>query len=260
MEPSMEFKVSPIGYLHCENTEPYHAPRQASLQANSGYIELLANNNFEQALEDMDGITHIWLIFQFHQNSNWKPKVLTPRISNKVGLFATRSPYRPNPIGISAVKVSRIEGLRIYVENHDLLDRTPILDIKPYLPYSDSIPEAEVSWLENASEYKINFDQLALKQIEFLKNYGFKHIYDFCMQQLSFDPFNSSKKRVASLAQGQWQIAYRTWRIEFEQIPGETAQLLIKRISSGYSDIDLSDSEDKYSDKAAHRHFKNAFT
>jgi hypothetical protein len=89
------------------------------------------------------------VVFWFHQNKGWRPKVLPPRsTSGRKGVFATRAPYRPNPIGLSALKLEKIEGLILHVSDVDMLDGTPVLDIKPYVPYTDAQPAARSGWLE----------------------------------------------------------------------------------------------------------------
>lgn len=143
--------LEPIGELRTTANKRYQAPRQpgSSNVALPGRIILKPGHNFEQALEDLEGFSKIWLIYWFDRNPNWKPKVLPPRgPAVKRGVFATRSPHRPNPIGLSLVDLIEIKGRTIYVGNVDLLDKTPILDIKPYLPYAESYPDAKAGWLE----------------------------------------------------------------------------------------------------------------
>ena len=133
------FSCEPIGYFHSNAQERYNLPSQPGvLDGSEGKIILNPHCHFEQALEDLKGFDRIWVVFWFHRNESWKPKVLPPRGGIKRGLFATRSPHRPNPIGISCLELKEIHGLELIVKNHDLLDGTPILDIKPYLVYADS--------------------------------------------------------------------------------------------------------------------------
>ena len=141
---SYSFKA--IGVLRGGGEFPQQAPRQGVYARNEGYIELFPHCNYEQALEDLGGFERIWLLFVFDRNVNWKPKVLPPYgIDRKVGTFASRSPYRPNPVGLSAVELVKIEGLKVYIRNFDLLDGTPILDIKPYIPEVDFTVEIVAS-------------------------------------------------------------------------------------------------------------------
>ena len=159
----------PIGYLDCEQKYRYEAPRQSILAGgNLGVVCLNSGCNFEQALPDLIGFDRVWLIYQFHQNRDWKPKVVPPRSpeNRKVGLFATRSPHRPNPLGLSCVELVKIDGLDVFIRNFDLLNGTPIFDIKPYIPYCDSFENSAVGWLEQvdkADEWKVDASSTAKK-------------------------------------------------------------------------------------------------
>jgi len=129
--------IKPIGILHSELIQRYETPRQGVLaKGSTAVIQLNPKYNFEQAVKDLDGFDRIWIIYQFHLNKNWKPLVTPPRHTrNKVGVFATRAPYRPNQIGLSCVKLEKVEGLKIFISESDILDGSPVLDIKPFLPY-----------------------------------------------------------------------------------------------------------------------------
>src|SRR5688572_21498460 len=108
--------LNPIGTFHTDSKFPYEARRQAAADsANSlGEIRLEPGQDFEQALEDLEGFERIWIVYQFHHNSEWKPKVMPPRGPRiKRGVFATRAPYRPNPLGLSCVRLVRVEGLTV---------------------------------------------------------------------------------------------------------------------------------------------------
>ena len=140
-----EITLNPIGFLQSELKKRYETPRQGVLAKGSkAIIHLNPKNNFEQAVKDLDGFDRLWIIYQFHLNKNWKPLVTPPRHTrNKVGVFASRAPYRPNQIGLSCVKLDKVDGLKIYISESDILDDSPVLDIKPYLPYSDSFPDCK---------------------------------------------------------------------------------------------------------------------
>jgi tRNA (adenine37-N6)-methyltransferase len=151
--------LEPIGYLRTTASKRYQAPRQpgASCIDLPARIILNAGQNFEQALQDLDGFSKIWLIYWFDRNENWKPMVLPPRgPAIKRGVFATRSPYRPNPIGLSLVDLHEIHGRTVHLGKVDLLDKTPILDIKPYLPYAEAFPDAKAGWLQGLDNEPIN--------------------------------------------------------------------------------------------------------
>ncbi len=144
--------LEPIGYVRTTLATKTEAVRQPRAGGNAiGRIELLPGRNFEHALLDLDGWDYIWVLFWFHFNEGWRPKVLPPRsLSGRKGVFGTRSPHRPNPLGLSAVKLERIDGLSLYVADIDMLDGTPVLDIKPYVAYTDAIAATENGWLDES--------------------------------------------------------------------------------------------------------------
>jgi tRNA-Thr(GGU) m(6)t(6)A37 methyltransferase TsaA len=258
MDETMASKIelSTIGTFHSPQVHPYEAGRQPDDFHSSGYIELQAGHNFEQALTGLEGCERIWVVFLFHHNDHWNPMVLPPRGSQKkLGVFATRSPYRPNPVGISCVKVKSIEKLNIYIEGADLLDGSPILDIKPYVAYADSFPGVEPEWLKNAEKFTVDYATEAKHELEWLEQKELHQLRGFLQHQLEFEPDNSRKKRVKSDGAG-FVIAYRTWRAYFE-IQGN--HINIVKIFSGYSEQDLASTEDTYQDKSLHREFKKLF-
>ncbi len=152
----------PIGVVHSPYTERFGTPRQPPIteqvlgdQTQAGVIELHRGHNFEQALRDLDGFERIWVLFVFHLNSGWNPMVRPPRgPGGKQGLFATRAPHRPNPIGLSCLQLDRIDGRKVYVRGIDILDQTPVLDIKPYVPYADAFPDARAGWLTGLRQHE----------------------------------------------------------------------------------------------------------
>jgi len=143
----LQHSVSPVGYLRSCFQEKFAIPRQSRLApAARGVVELLPPFDQPQAVEGLEQVSHIWLLFLFHQTLEQQPRlrVRPPRLggNQRVGVFATRSTHRPNGIGQSVVTLDRVEAGRLWVSGIDLLDGTPILDIKPYVPYADSLPEA----------------------------------------------------------------------------------------------------------------------
>jgi tRNA-Thr(GGU) m(6)t(6)A37 methyltransferase TsaA len=154
-----EYTVEPIGHILTPFKEKFGTPRQPSLVPSSwGVLTLRKELNLNGAFEGLEGFSHVWLIFLFHQNENKavRGKIHPPRMEGeKIGLFATRTPHRPNPIGLSAVKLDRIDGNTLYLSGVDLVDGTPILDVKPYLPSSDSIGSATSGWTGSREERTI---------------------------------------------------------------------------------------------------------
>jgi tRNA-Thr(GGU) m(6)t(6)A37 methyltransferase TsaA len=145
---SMQICMTPIGIVRSGYQERFAAPRQPSLDdPQPATIELNKGLNFEQALADLDGFSHIWVLYWMHLNQGWNPTVMPPRgPKQRRGLFSTRAPHRPNSIGLSAVRLISIKGRTLQIQGHDMLDGTPVLDIKPYIPYADAIPEANPGW------------------------------------------------------------------------------------------------------------------
>jgi len=147
----MEICFETIGIIRSCYKEKFGIPRQAGLvPAATATLELLPPFNRAEAFTGLEGFSHLWLLFLFHGNdrSGWKATVRPPRLggNTRLGVFATRSPFRPNPIGLSAVQLERIEQNQgkvvLHLKGVDLLDGTPIIDIKPYLPYADAIADA----------------------------------------------------------------------------------------------------------------------
>lgn len=253
---------TPIGVFRCAQQRPYDAARQGALaRGNPGRVVLHAGQNFQQALRDLEGFSHVWLIFHFHQNSGWKPLVMPPRGDRKVGVFASRAPYRPNPIGLSCVRLVEVRGRTVHVADHDLLDGTPILDIKPYIPYADSIPDARTGWLEALEAeagWTVRFGPPALQRLRWLEAHGVANLELFLARQLLDAPLDGRRKRVKPLGGDTWEIAYRTWRARFTVYEAD-ASIWVESVYSGYSIGELCGENDPHGDKAVHRAFRAAF-
>ena len=154
-----------IAYIHTDYNEKFGIPRQSGLAPSvQGRIVFEPEFRDPEAVRGLEGFSHIWLIWEFSENRGkaWSPTVRPPRLggNRRMGVFATRSPFRPNPIGLSCVELSEVrlddpEGPVIVVQGPDLLDGTPILDIKPYIPYADSIPDASSGFLADASDLQV---------------------------------------------------------------------------------------------------------
>ena len=142
--------LTPIGVVRSGYAKLSQAPRQPGVDGRheAAVIELAAGRNFEQALEDLAGFERIWVVAWFDRAQTWKPKIRPPRGTAKRGLFATRSPHRPNPIALSVARLVAVDGLRLSIAETDLLDGTPVLDIKPYVPETDAFVNSRTGWLE----------------------------------------------------------------------------------------------------------------
>ncbi|MCB2203300.1 tRNA (N6-threonylcarbamoyladenosine(37)-N6)-methyltransferase TrmO [bacterium] len=245
-----------IGVLLSPRKHRYDVPRQGTLDgSHKARVVLDEGRNFEQALSDLEGFERIWLLYVFHLNEGWKPRVQVPRHrKDKVGVFATRAPYRPNPIGLSCVRLLEVRGRELVVSECDLLDGTPIIDIKPYLPYADAFPDAATGWVPGEEvKYRVEFSSLAMEHFLWLRSENID-LLPFAESQLEAQPADSSRKRVQRISDDRYQIAYRTWRIEFS-IDEDAEVVRVEGVRSGYSAEELHDSYDPYEDKSLHRQF-----
>jgi tRNA-Thr(GGU) m(6)t(6)A37 methyltransferase TsaA len=234
--------IRPIGFISTPFKDRYDAPRQPGVDPPEiGIITLNAGENFEQALEDLDGFEKIWLIYCFHRNQNWKPKVLPPRGTEiKRGVFATRSPHRPNPIGLSLVDLIEVKGLTLKVAGVDLLDGTPILDIKPYLPSIEAFPQARTGWLNPQQTFEVRWSDLAKQQTDWLRE---KHAVDLSPhvnKVLAVSPEPHQYRRIKQIEPGIRQLAIRSWRILFT-VNEEVVYVL--EVQSGYSALELANGD-----------------
>lgn len=195
--------ITPIGHIKSPFKQKFAIPRQPRLAtAAISTIELFDDFNHPDMVRDLEQYSHLWLIFSFHQNveQGWTPLVRPPRLggNKKTGVLATRATFRPNSLGMSAVKLERViilEGrAKIEVSGADLLDGTPIFDIKPYLPYSDIIADADGGFAQDAplEPMQVQFSKEALA---FLNNTptptNFKQLIE---QILAQDPRPAYKK------------------------------------------------------------------
>jgi len=137
----------PIGIVHSPYKEPYGVPFQPSFgRGVEGTVEVFPE--FADGLADLDGFSHITLICHFHRAVGYRLRVTTPHREGLRGLFATRAPHRPNPIGVSTVRLLGVEGRILRIADLDIIDGTPLLDIKPYVPLFITPEEVETGWLK----------------------------------------------------------------------------------------------------------------
>ncbi len=251
-----KIEYQPIGLFHCAQSQPVDSPRQGALAKESeGTIELYPQFS-DDCLQDLAGFERLWIIYDFHLNKTWKPKVRPPRGADKKrGVLATRSPYRPNSIGISCVRLKSIEGRQILCTEHDLLDQTPILDVKPYLVQADCFPDSKQGWLEGITQYTVNFDPLVLEKINWIEKALGKPIKQTVIQQLSYDPINSKIKRVKA-KDDFFVFHYRTWKVFFSL---KGTDVTVFNFLSNYSVKDLQSKDDPYRDKIIHSNFNSLF-
>ncbi len=159
-----EITFHPIAHIRTDFSEKFGIPRQSGLAAVRGQIIFEKKYRSKEAVRGIEMYSHLWLLWEFSESvrEKWSPTVRPPRLggNERIGVFATRSPFRPNPIGLSCVKLDRVEmnescGPVLHVTGADLMDNTPIYDIKPYLPYVDSHPEAEGGFAQECKNYRL---------------------------------------------------------------------------------------------------------
>ena len=250
--------ITPIGTFRGAATYKYDAPRQGVFAAGTGLIELAAGRNFEMALRNLDGFARIWVLFIFDRNGNgWRPTTRPPVAVpglDRVGVFASRAPYRPNPIGLSCVRLVAIRGRTLEVAESDLLDGTPILDIKPYIPAADAFPDAAAGWVDaqSAARWQVVATDSFAAAAAFVRAHDGPDILATARLQLGTDPFDATRKRVVRTGDNAGTLSLRMFRIDFTaDAPSRTITLTALR--SGYTPDELADPADPYADKALHR-------
>lgn len=192
MTPSEKFHFNRIGVVHSPFQEKFAIPRQPGLAKVDAIVELLPPYSHAGAVSGLEQFSHIWIVFVFHAIAAdaWKPRVRPPRLggNEKLGVFATRSTHRPNPIGMSAVELLRIEideGVKLHIRGADLLDGTPVIDIKPYIPYADSISQALAGFAQCApSRLDVRWRDDALIAVQKVSN----ELQYLIEEIVSFDP------------------------------------------------------------------------
>ncbi|MBE0363946.1 hypothetical protein PULV_a1474 [Pseudoalteromonas ulvae UL12] len=218
-----QYQIEPIGYIQSPYKQKFAIPRQPRLipQAQAKLI-FAPNFNREEFVRGLDEFSHVWLLFRFHETADkgWSPLVRPPRLggNEKKGVFATRATFRPNAIGMSAVKLEGIEykngQLVLLLSGIDLLDGTPIVDIKPYLPYSDSLPDAQGGFADDRPETELNveFSQQALAFCQ--HQHDFPELQGFITSVLKQDPRPAYKKSKQGMQ--QYGMSLHCFNIKWE--------------------------------------------
>lgn len=156
-----------IAYIHTDFPTKFGIPRQSGLADTKAEILFEPDYRSPEACRGLEEFSHLWLIWGFSENvrEKWSPTVRPPRLggNQRVGVFASRSPFRPNPLGLSCVALERIEkregaGIVLHIRGADLMDGTPIYDIKPYLPYADCHAKASGSFAERMKGYRLRVE------------------------------------------------------------------------------------------------------
>jgi len=223
IEPARQLTLEPIGYVRTALATKVEAARQPrSSDGEPGTIELLPGRNFEHALTDLADWQYIWVLFWFDRNEGWRPKVLPPRSrSGRKGVFATRSPHRPNPLGLSAVRLERVEGLTLHVRDVDMLDGTPVFDIKPYVAYTDAIAEAGGGWIADGDaprdpipEFEVQWEAVALEQAAWVEARTGLPLRERATNTLALGPEPHPYRRIRRDPSGL-TLCVKDWRLRF---------------------------------------------
>lgn len=200
------YHYPPIGFIKTCFKEKFGVPRQSGMVTEArAILKLNDQTDFKKALNHIEDFSHLWIIFVFHKHveMKWKPYIHPPRVDapTNIGVFASRSPHRPNPIGMSAVKLEFVDweasgGPEIHLSGIDFLDDTPVLDIKPYLPYTDSIKDAVGGWAEGEiPQYPVLFSKQSIEvmaTVTIERHPAFKKLLTEILQ---WDPRPTSQKK-----------------------------------------------------------------
>jgi tRNA-Thr(GGU) m(6)t(6)A37 methyltransferase TsaA len=245
-ESVQPLSVVPIGVVRSAFKDKKSAPRQATVDDGApGTIELYEDSRFEYALQDLERWSHIWVIFWFHLNTTWKPKVRPPRSADRRGVFGTRAPHRPNPIGLSAVALTKIDGLVLHVRGLDILDGSPVLDIKPYVPYADILRDAASGWLgerpdlgeDVGPQYAVHWTNGALERVVWLAERHGVELRQDVERTLTLGATPHPYRRIKR--DGDFlKLALRDWRLRFKI---EDRVVTVVDVETGYRARELND-------------------
>lgn len=198
------FSFQQIGVIRSPYKEKFAVPRQPGLVADGcGELHLLPPYNQADAVRGLEGFSHLWVLFVFHQTmeGGWRPTVRPPRLGGnaRMGVFATRSTFRPNPVGMSLVELKgvrcRKDQVILQLGGLDLVDGTPVVDIKPYLPFAEALPDAVAGYAQSApqADMPVYFTSEVQQQLKGLDK-EYPHIARFLTQVLAQDPRPAYRK------------------------------------------------------------------
>lgn len=237
---------APIGVLRSPHREKVDAPRQPRAAVGvEGTIELAKGRGLEDAVQDLSGFRHVWVIAVFDRDPSFHPKVRPPRSTRKRGVLATRSPHRPNPIALSVFELLGVEGLTLRVRNVDLLDGTPVLDVKPYVAWTDAIAETSAGWLEEEQRgdpgprYAVAFDARAVEDVALLTP-TVPDLEAKIRASLALGAAPHAYRRIKRVGEG-YVLAVKDVRVHFDVRDGVAR---VRALDSGYRDRDLADRQD----------------
>ncbi len=220
-----DLTLHPIGFIRTFKQVKFQARHQPlEKEPEQNVLELVGGHNFEQALHDLAGFSRVWLVWWFHRNTDWRPRVMPPRgPAKRRGVFATRSPHRPNPIGLTPVQLIRIDGRKLILGPCDLVDGTPVFDIKPYVPAYDAFPDANAGWINEVDaaldvppEFSVGFSPRAEEQAAWLQTGWQIDFRSRLVELLARDPTPHRTRRItARHGTDRFVIGCGAWRAVF---------------------------------------------
>lgn len=234
MQQTFQFRA--IGFVQSPYKKKFGTPRQPGLVAGTiGHIQLCEDLN-PDAFDGLAEYSHAWIVFAFHANESFKSgkpfnktKVHPPRLEGKaIGVFASRSPHRPNPIGLSLVKIEKVEGRTLTVSGLDLIDGTPILDIKPYLPSIEAIGEAREGWSAkiDSPNFQVSWSETAKSDVlaltPHLTDQSRQTIFDAIENIVKLDPRPVAYRGTAENPDpymSRYGFRFEDWNVVFQMKP-----------------------------------------
>ena len=225
----LNMDIQPIAYIHTEFSEKFGIPRQSGLaEGLKGRIVFEKQFRDPEALRGLDGFSHLWLIWEFSANrggGQWQPTVRPPRLGGNqhMGVFATRSPFRPNPLGLSCVELESVDwdssdGPALIVRGADLMDGTPVYDIKPYIKYADSRPDAVCGYVDSLAERKL--EVIVPQEVE--RSFTDKPTLAALREVLALDPrpsYHNDPER-------EYGMSFAGYNVKFRVKEGEAGPVL----------------------------------
>ena len=217
--------ITPIGFIRSRKPLKFDARHQPDeKQAETNVLEMLPGDKYQKALKDLAGFDRVWLLWWFHRNKDWRPEVLPPRgPSKRRGVFATRSPHRPNPLGITPVQLIEIKKGQLILGPCDLVDGTPVFDIKPYIPAYDSFPDAKAGWIDEVDAalgsppaFTVTFAPQAAEHMAWLKQEWSVDFEARLLEILSRDPSPHRTRRIRSRRGDLFDLGCGAWYAVFE--------------------------------------------
>lgn len=252
--PLPSLTLTPIGFVRTAMRVKFqarHQPAESGGGERAGeanVLELCAGQGFEEAVSDLAGFDRVWLIWWFHRNTTWRPMVLPPRgTARRRGVFATRSPHRPNALGMTPVRLLAVERTRLILGDCDLVDGTPVFDIKPYVPGYDAFPEARAGWIDEVDaavgqppSFAVTWSALAREQVAWLRERWQVDFTARVSELLARDPSPHRTRRITKAPAGREgegaRIGCGAWRADFT-VAGNVVE--IRGVGPAYSPAQL---------------------